>query len=96
MSLIDSQLEYLVKWQCYDDSNNTWEPRSNLSGNIYFDEYETKRFLHLLSASITCLTIVFRVQEANLVSAFLWFDFFHDEFFAAEKATRSSRTVSVI
>jgi len=36
-------MEYFVKWEGYDEKDNSWEPRANLVGDKVFDEYEKKR-----------------------------------------------------
>jgi len=36
-------MEYFVKWDGYDEKDNTWESRVNLVGDEVFEEYEKKR-----------------------------------------------------
>ena len=38
----NQQMQYLVKWQGYPDSDNTWEPKENLHADELLQEYKTR------------------------------------------------------
>ena len=41
--LVNKRLEYFIKWEGYNESNNTWEPLTNLSSCIgMIAEYENE------------------------------------------------------
>ena len=42
----DGKVEFLVKWVCYFDSNNTWEPLSNLTGSGGVTEERLRVFVN--------------------------------------------------
>ena len=46
----DGEVEYLVKWEGYPDSENTWEPESEISENCqqHIQEYEKNNKYQLL------------------------------------------------
>ena len=35
------KIEYLIKWEGYDENENTWEPKENLGCEDLIQEYET-------------------------------------------------------
>ena len=35
------KIEYLIKWEGYDETENTWEPKENLGCEDLIQEYET-------------------------------------------------------
>lgn len=39
----NGKVEYLLKWQEYDDEYNSWEPITNLSCIDLIEEYEFKQ-----------------------------------------------------
>ena len=36
-----TRVEYLIKWEGYDDTNNSWEPAENLN-EAALESYQTK------------------------------------------------------
>ena len=47
-NLTRSAIEFLVKWRHYPDSENSWEPYSNLRDNVILHDYLTLNNLHRL------------------------------------------------
>ena len=56
------KLQYLVKWRCYPDSDNTWEPVENLHADNLIQDYEHR---WQGAARRTVAAIHLRVANAN-------------------------------
>jgi Chromo (CHRromatin Organisation MOdifier) domain len=49
----DGNTEYLVKWTGYGDDANTWEPYDHVANTKALDEWEDRRGIRALGATLT-------------------------------------------
>uniref|UniRef100_A0A5S6QKA1 Chromo domain-containing protein n=1 Tax=Trichuris muris TaxID=70415 RepID=A0A5S6QKA1_TRIMR len=47
--VVNGRLEYLLKWDGYDDAENTWEPVENLHCFEMIEHFERRKLLELLA-----------------------------------------------
>jgi hypothetical protein len=56
--VVNSRLEYYVKWEGYEEKNNTWEPLTNLSSCVtmiadYENELERVKYIQRYGSETT-------------------------------------------
>ena len=61
----DGEMQYLVKWQNYDESYNTWEPEDNFDSDVTLKEWKDKkmRITRGLAKPFNMPAFEFRVQR---------------------------------
>ncbi|VEL20224.1 unnamed protein product [Protopolystoma xenopodis] len=53
----NSVIEYLLKWRGYPESENTWEPETNLDCSKLISEFEERRRTKLLKSNDAVISI---------------------------------------